>query len=202
MGVFDYLKLIRKYRFSSLLLSGELSLLRKVFRDSYFEKKLSVVFKNIKNISIGQNCYFGSFSTLVVANDSRYSENNSFLEIGDGTYIGEYNNIRAGGGTIRIGRNCLISQHVSIIASNHSIWLDDLIKNQPWSKSNNYVFIGDDVWIGCNSVILPGAKIGNGAVIASGSVVNFEVPDFAIIKGNPSKVISYRKLKNEYSPLQ
>jgi acetyltransferase-like isoleucine patch superfamily enzyme len=201
MSLLDYFKLVRKYRFTSLCIFGNLSSLRSVFNHSYFEKSINVIFKDIQDISIGRNCYFGRFTTIIVANDVNVAENNSFLEVGNGTYIGEYNNIRAGGGRIRIGSNCLISQNISIIASNHSIWKDDLIKNQPWSTKNNFVDIGSDVWIGCNTVILPGASIGNGAVIGAGSIVNFEVPNFAIVKGNPSRIIGYRKLKNEYSSL-
>lgn len=52
--------------------------------------------------------------------------------------------------------------------------------------------VGSDVWIGCNSTILRDVKIGNGAVIGANSLVNKDVPPYAIVAGNPAKVIKYR----------
>ena len=49
--------------------------------------------------------------------------------------------------------------------------------------------IGDDAWIGFNATILKGVKIGRGAIVAAGSVVVKDVPDNAIVAGNPAKVI-------------
>jgi acetyltransferase-like isoleucine patch superfamily enzyme len=53
--------------------------------------------------------------------------------------------------------------------------------------------IGDDVWVGCSVQILPGVTIGNGAVIAAGSLVNKDVPENAIVAGVPAKIIKYRE---------
>ena len=55
------------------------------------------------------------------------------------------------------------------------------------------VIIGDDVWIGAGSIILAGVSIGRGAVIAAGSVVNHDVPEYAIAGGVPAKLIKSRK---------
>jgi len=53
--------------------------------------------------------------------------------------------------------------------------------------------IGHDVWIGTNALILPNAaRIGTGAVIGAGSVVTHEVPPFALVAGNPARIIKYR----------
>ncbi len=54
------------------------------------------------------------------------------------------------------------------------------------------VFVGDGVWCGCNVTILKGCHIGRGAVIAAGSVVTKDVPPYAIVGGNPAKLIKYR----------
>lgn len=54
------------------------------------------------------------------------------------------------------------------------------------------IVIGHDVWIGTNAMILAGARVGNGAVIAAGAVVRGEVPPYAIVGGVPAKVIRYR----------
>ena len=58
------------------------------------------------------------------------------------------------------------------------------------------IVVGDDVWIGLNSIICSGVKIGQGAVIAAGSVVTKEVPPYAIAGGVPAKVIKYRFSEN------
>jgi len=57
---------------------------------------------------------------------------------------------------------------------------------------NHPIVIGHDVWVGAYAVILPGVKIGNGAVIGAGAVVTKDVPDYAIAVGVPAKVINYR----------
>lgn len=98
----------------------------------------------------------------------------------------------AGGGKIKIGDKCLISQQVSIIAANHSIAKDIFIYDQPWSEKKNYIIIEDDVWIGSGSQILPGVRVGNGAIVAAGSGVTKDVPNYAIVAGNPAKVIKFR----------
>ena len=67
-----------------------------------------------------------------------------------------------------------------------------LIKEQGWSKSNNFITIGDEVWIGAGSIILPGTTIGKGAGIGAGSIVPKDIPLNPIAHGNPAKVIKYR----------
>ena len=56
------------------------------------------------------------------------------------------------------------------------------------------VIIGNDVWIATRAIILPGVHVGNGAIIAAGSVVTRDVPDYSIVGGNPAKVIKMRKI--------
>lgn len=161
---------------------------------SYIHKKAIIRVNNLKNLKLGKNNSIGAFSIIIVAND--LSNPNSFkdssLSIGSNTYIGEGNNIRAAGGTIIIGNDCLISQHVTIVASNHGIEKEILIRKQAWSITNNFVTINDDVWIGAGSIILPGVIVGKGAIIAAGSVVTKSIPDYAIVAGNPAKVLKYR----------
>jgi len=116
----------------------------------------------------------------------------SRLVVGEKTAINEYCNIRACGGEIRIGANCLLAQFVSVIASNHSIESNKLIRDQCWSETPNSVTIDDDVWIGAGATILPGAHIGRGSVIAAGSVVRGLVPSMEIWGGVPAKRIKLR----------
>jgi carbonic anhydrase/acetyltransferase-like protein (isoleucine patch superfamily) len=64
------------------------------------------------------------------------------------------------------------------------------------------VRIGNDVWIGCYVVIMPGVEIGNGAIVAAGSIVTKSVPPYAIVAGNPAKIIRYRFTKEQIAELE
>jgi tetrahydrodipicolinate N-succinyltransferase len=132
--------------------------------------------------------------TLLVlgADPAAAAKRQSIMRIGGHTSIGKFNNLRAGGGCITIGSHCLVSQFVSIIASNHSMRKGVLIFDQPWDTTKLDVTIGDDVWIGAQAIILPGVKIGDSAVIAAGSIVTRDVPENAIAAGSPARVVKYR----------
>ena len=153
---------------------------------------INIDIPNYESINMGENVFWGQFTSVVVRDENSRS-NNSKLSVGSNTYIGEYNNIRAAGGAVTIGSNCLISQHVSIIASNHCYKKNELILSQPWSVENNFVVIEDDVWVGCNCVILPGVCIARGTIIAAGSVVTKSTEPYSIVAGNPAKLIKYRE---------
>lgn len=81
---------------------------------------------------------------------------------------------------------------VVILTHTHNIDRVDIPMGKQGSRVAR-VIIGDDVWIGMRSIIMPGVKIGNGAVIGAGAVVTKDVPDFAIVGGVPAKIIKFRK---------
>lgn len=116
------------------------------------------------------------------------------IEIGSGTWIGEYNNFRsAGNGRITIGSDCLISQFCSFISHNHRKDLGTPINKQPNDYTKQDILIGDDVWIGASCVILPGANIGTGAVIGANSTLSQTVSENEIWAGSPARKIGQRK---------
>lgn len=183
-----YIKLIKRYLLD-FSFDYRIIYLRFKYPKSYISSNINIL-GNKKELKILGTSHLGKFCTFSIVNNiSRISS----INIGDGTYIGEYNNIRAAGGIIRIGNNCLISQHVTMVTSNHGIVKKELISKQPWTTANNFVTIEDDVWVGANSVILPGIIVHRGAVIAAGSIVTKDVPEYAIVAGNPAKVIKYRE---------
>ncbi|MGA9046995.1 MAG: acyltransferase [Sulfuricurvum sp.] len=116
------------------------------------------------------------------------------IEVGNNSVISENVKIRAN--TI-IGNDVLIGPGVHIITANHGFSRFD-IPMRLQGEIEESVQIGDDVWIGTNSIILPGVTIGSHAIVAAGSVVTKNVPEFAIVGGNPAKVIKIRG-SNEYS---
>ena len=62
--------------------------------------------------------------------------------------------------------------------------------------SGSQTIIGNDVWIGCNTIVLSGVTIGDGAIIGAGSIVTKDVPPFAVVIGAPAKIVKYRFEKN------
>jgi len=160
--------------------------------DSFISVNAKIEYDHIMNLKLSEGVRVESYTLLGVCSQDRKNPN-SYLEIGCNTYIGEFNNIRATGGIIKIGKCCNISQHCSLIASNHSIAKGSCISSQPWDATKTGITLGDDVWVGANSVILPGVTIGMGAVIGAGSVVTKNIPEYAIAVGNPAKVIKYRE---------
>lgn len=152
-------------------------------------RKISLSIQNLDDCKLGNHIIISDYTKIAV--DNRFACNNAKLFIGDNTYIGEFNNIRVGGADINIGSNCLISQHITIVSSNHSIAMGGQINEQGWIAKP--VIICDDVWVGANSVILPGITIGKGAVVGAGSVVTKDVPAYAIVMGNPAKIKKYRE---------
>jgi acetyltransferase-like isoleucine patch superfamily enzyme len=147
-------------------------------------------------LEMGLGSSIGAYTLLDLGNDpaSRPCETPicSVLQIGRNTAINEFNNIRAGGGLVSIGDNCLIAQFVSIIASNHSIDVATPIRDAPWQTDRNHVVIGDDVWIGAQCVILPGVTVGTGSVIGAGSVVTRDVDPYSVVAGVPARLIRRR----------
>jgi virginiamycin A acetyltransferase len=68
-------------------------------------------------------------------------------------------------------------------------------------EENKNITIGNDVFIGMNVTILDGVKIGNGVVVGACSFVNKDIPDYAIVGGNPAKILKYRFKENEIERL-
>ncbi|MCG7538911.1 acyltransferase [Pseudoalteromonas sp. OF7H-1] len=96
---------------------------------------------------------------------------------------------------IHIGRNTLIAAGVNIIDSNgHNIISSDRTKGRDKPKE---IFIGDNVWIGLNAIILKGTVIGSNSVVAAGSVVKGNFPDNVLIQGNPAVIVKKLEVKNE-----
>ena len=141
-------------------------------------------------VSMGESTTVGAGTVIVCKN---YGGDFGRLKVGKNTYIGENNNIRVAATEIKIGDYCMISQMVSLISSNHKIpTREGTIRDAGLDTTKTGITIGNDVWIGCNVIVLPGVTIGNGAVVAAGSVVTRDVPEYALVAGNPAKVIKYR----------
>jgi acetyltransferase-like isoleucine patch superfamily enzyme len=93
---------------------------------------------------------------------------------------------------VKIGDYCLIGPNVSIIGNNYNYDRLDIPICRQGTQSAG-ISIEDNVWIGAGTVVLDGASIGQGAIIAPNSVVSARIPENTIAQGNPAKVIFKRR---------
>jgi len=131
-------------------------------------------------------------------------ERNGFgtIAIGDRTWIGQYNNLRAGGGDIQIGSDCLISQFCTLIASNHGCDREIPINRQPPEPKRRGVILQDDVWLGAGTVITAGVTIGRGGIVGANAVVTNDIPPYEIWAGVPARKIGDRKAGQSMETLE
>ena len=105
--------------------------------------------------------------------------------IGNYTRIGLHNTII---GPVTIGHHVNLAQGITVTALNHKFENPD-IRIDEQGVSTKPVFIGNDIWVGANAVILPGITIGDHSVIAAGAIVTKDVPPHSLVAGVPAKVI-------------
>jgi len=110
------------------------------------------------------------------------------VEIGSNSGIGP--NARLG--AVKIGDNVMMGPDVIILSSNHIFDSRLLPMSLQGRIEDNPVVIGDDVWIGARVIILPGVHVGRGAILGAGAVVSRNVPEYAIVAGNPARIVRQR----------
>jgi maltose O-acetyltransferase len=116
-------------------------------------------------------------------------ESGGKLSIGDNSGIGIHARIS---GPVEIGRDVMMGPYVQIYAVDHRGSRMDAPVREQGMKSAEAVHIADDVSIGAGSIILAGVRIGRGAVIGAGSVLRHDVPEYAVVIGNPAEIAGYR----------
>lgn len=136
-----------------------------------------------ETIEIGRSCLIRQYARL--------HTKSGFIKIGDFCSINDFTVLHATGG-ITLGDHVRIGPHTVLMASMHNHErIDITIHEQGWHAKG--IVIEDDVWIGMNVSILDGVRIGTGAIIAAGAVVNRDVAPYTIVGGVPAKVIKQRK---------
>ncbi|HEY9249757.1 MAG TPA: DapH/DapD/GlmU-related protein [Rariglobus sp.] len=191
--------------FSITSLPANLAALRRVFskqiRQVLHEEKISrdypqvhiewpvnFVVDDFSALKLGPDCFIGSYSEIVVLRQAAQSPVPGSLTVEAGVRFGMGANIRAAGGSILVGRNTQIGQHVSLIASNHLLdKAAGTVDADRWDPLKTGITIGENCWIGAGSIILPGVTIGNGTVIGAGSVVTKSIGARRRCHGNPAR---------------
>ncbi|WP_269799260.1 acyltransferase [Idiomarina sp. X4] len=112
------------------------------------------------------------------------------LLVGDCSGLGARNTINCQGKVV-IGERVLMGPEVMIFTATH-VWNDEIKTFYKQGIETSRVDIGDDSWIGARAIILPGVKIGRGAVVAAGAVVTSDVPSYAIVGGVPARIIKHK----------
>ncbi len=110
-------------------------------------------------------------------------------EIGDNSGIGINCTVKRA----IIGENVMMGPEVVFITQNHNFADPDKPLQGQGFIEYPPIVIGDNTWIGTRVIVLPGRKVGKNCILAAGSVITKDVPDYAIVGGNPAKVIRFRK---------
>lgn len=114
-----------------------------------------------------------------------YCDYGTHIEVGK-NFFANYNCTILDVAKVKIGDNCQLAPNVAIYTAGHPLHPDT--RNTLYEYGIG-VTIGDNVWIGGNTVICPGVHIGSNTVIGAGSVVTKDIPDWAVAAGNPCRVI-------------
>lgn len=117
----------------------------------------------------------------------QWSEGKGQISIGDASYIGP-NCVLFGAGEIEIGAHVLISPGVVIASHQHGFARTDVRFDEQPSQFARIV-IEDNVWIGSNATIIPGVRIGTGAIIGAGAVVTRDVAPRSLVMGVPARAV-------------
>jgi maltose O-acetyltransferase len=127
-----------------------------------------------EHIKIQGRVLLGRFDDVTIGHHTRINDNSRLRNVDIGSYV-------------------LIAPQVYILHSGHGYTdtsVPMLLQGETHYKKT---VIEDDVWIGARSLIMPGRRVGKGAIVAAGSVVTKDIDPYSIVGGNPAKLIKYRK---------
>lgn len=142
-------------------------------------------------ISVGKKVDIGRYSAITAWDSCNGERFTPEIVLGDGCTIGQFAHITAIN-RIRLGKDVLLGKQVTITDNSHGRVEEGDRAVAPLDRklySKGPVEIGDRVWIGDKATILPGVSIGEGAIVGANTVVSKSVPAFAVVAGNPMRII-------------
>ena len=186
--------------------------LHKLYRKSYEKIYYNIYLKEyvekypdsiiFPQVSIDDSCILGK-NTILHENVHLYK-----TILGDYTYTFSSITNTTVGKFCSIGPNCIfglskhptrkfVSTHPAFYSKDSNGCLISFSEKTLFEEQSKRILIGNDVWIGCNCIIMGGVTIGNGAIIGAGTVVTKDVKDYAIVVGVPAKTIRFRFNKEQ-----
>jgi acetyltransferase-like isoleucine patch superfamily enzyme len=181
-------------------IASELRVLRLRFnRNVILEGKLFIRGRALVDIRKGCNLYIGNGVRLNSKNKGYHLNMaapaklfaylpGAEIRIGDGTGIA--GSCITAHRSVIIGKRCLIAANCQIMDNNaHDLSFPNVENRRRTTGTISPVVIEDDVWLGANTVVLPGVRIGRGSVIGANSVVSSNIPPMVVARGNPAEVV-------------
>lgn len=139
------------------------------------------------HVAVGDDVTIDSFVKI------KFAGGDGNVEIGPRCYLNSGVVIYSGNG-VRMGTGVLIAANTTLASTNHEYRdRNRTIIEQRFMPSRGGIVIGDDCWIGANCVLLDGTTLGKGCVVGAGAVIKGEWPDYAVIAGNPARIVRYRE---------
>ncbi|HYC04467.1 MAG TPA: CatB-related O-acetyltransferase [Azospirillaceae bacterium] len=150
---------------------------------------LKPILADLPNVEVGDYSYYDD-----PAGPERFRENilYHFPFVGDRLVIGKYCAIATGTRFIMNGANHAMGGLSTFPFMAFGNGWDSVPMDQIEFPNKGDTVVGHDVWLGYESLVMPGVKIGSGAVVAARSVVASDVPPYAIVAGNPARVVKMR----------
>lgn len=154
---------------------------------SYRVRPIGNIFKHIRRLAC--KGIFKSMGKNVTVERGASFGSGAMIEIGDNSLIGANCQMPD---NVNIGNDVMIGPDVLLIGYNHNFDNLEIPMRLQGFNGDTPISIGDDVWIGARSIILPGITIGKGSIVGAGSVVTKDVLPYSICAGNPARVIRSR----------
>lgn len=155
-------------------------------KNSHIGLGYSLLFSSKAGVSIGDGVSVGPNAAIQTV--SSINNKSPVLEIGNNSMIGK-DFFCSSAEKIIIGKNCLFSWRVTILDHDHVCNLSSKPISDQGVTKGVPVYIGDNTFIGINTVVLKGVSLGKHCVVGANSVVTKSFPPFSVIAGNPAKLI-------------
>lgn len=154
-------------------------------KNCYVSQNAAVIGDPGSSLRLGDNCYVAAGAYVT-----------DKVELGDNCSINPYVTLRvkvSGGNGVRIGA------YTCMVGHNHGFARSDIPVCQQRGSILGIV-LGDDVWVGSHVTVVDGVRVGSHTILAAGAVVTKDVPDYAIVGGNPARIIRIRRKTHESDP--